>query len=49
VAAIHWTRKELVDDRSQGVRLAAMHALTRYWTVVIALIPPRPGFSCDRG
>ena len=32
VAATHWPSKELVADRSQGVQLATMKALTRYWT-----------------
>jgi hypothetical protein len=31
IAATRWPTKELVDDRSQGVQLAAMQALTRYW------------------
>src|SRR3954469_23766853 len=32
VAATRWPSKELVDDRSQGVQLATMKELTRYWT-----------------
>src|SRR5271167_5003521 len=32
VDAVHWPTKELVADRSQGVQLATMEALTRYWT-----------------
>ena len=32
VAATRWPTKELVDDRSQGVQLAAMRELARYWT-----------------
>jgi hypothetical protein len=32
VAATRWPSKELVDDRSQGVQLATMQALARYWT-----------------
>jgi pimeloyl-ACP methyl ester carboxylesterase len=32
VAATRWPTKELVADRSQGVQLATMQALTRYWT-----------------
>jgi pimeloyl-ACP methyl ester carboxylesterase len=32
VEATRWPTKELVDDRSQGVQLAAMQALARYWT-----------------
>src|SRR5690348_541785 len=31
IAATRWPSKELVDDRSQGVRLAAAEALARYW------------------
>ena len=31
IAATHWPRKELVADRSQGVQLATMQALARYW------------------
>src|SRR5262252_8704596 len=32
IAATRWPTKELVNDRSQGVQLAAMQALARYWT-----------------
>ena len=32
IAATRWPSKELVDDRSQGVQLATMQALVRYWT-----------------
>ena len=32
IEATRWPSKELVDDRSQGVQLAAMQALARYWT-----------------
>jgi pimeloyl-ACP methyl ester carboxylesterase len=32
LAATRWPSKELVDDRSQGVQLAAMKELARYWT-----------------
>src|SRR5919202_2178165 len=32
IAATHWPSKELVEDRSQGVQLATMQALARYWT-----------------
>jgi pimeloyl-ACP methyl ester carboxylesterase len=32
IAAIRWPSKELVDDRSQGVQLAAIQELARYWT-----------------
>jgi pimeloyl-ACP methyl ester carboxylesterase len=31
IAATRWPSKELVDDRSQGVRLAAARALAHYW------------------
>jgi pimeloyl-ACP methyl ester carboxylesterase len=31
IAATRWPSKELVEDRSQGVQLATMHALARYW------------------
>jgi pimeloyl-ACP methyl ester carboxylesterase len=32
IAATRWPSKELVDDRSQGVQLATLQALARYWT-----------------
>jgi hypothetical protein len=32
IAATRWPSKELVPDRSQGVQLATMQALARYWT-----------------
>ena len=32
IAATRWPSKELVDDRSQGVQLAALKALADYWT-----------------
>ena len=32
IAATRWTSKELVEDRSQGVQLATMQELARYWT-----------------
>ena len=32
LAATRWPSKELVADRSQGVQLATMQELTRYWT-----------------
>src|SRR5688572_11310711 len=32
IAAARWPTKELVDDRSQGVQLATMRELTRYWS-----------------
>ena len=31
IAATRWPSEELVDDRSQGVQLATMQALARYW------------------
>jgi pimeloyl-ACP methyl ester carboxylesterase len=31
IVATHWPSKELVADRSQGVQLAAMQELARYW------------------
>ena len=32
IAATRWPSKELVEDRSQGVQLATMKQLARYWT-----------------
>src|SRR5918999_1359071 len=32
IAAARWPSKELVEDRSQGVQLATIQELTRYWT-----------------
>jgi pimeloyl-ACP methyl ester carboxylesterase len=32
IAATRWPTKELVGDRSQGVQLATLQALARYWT-----------------
>jgi hypothetical protein len=32
IAATRWPSRELVADRSQGVQLAAMQQLARYWT-----------------
>src|SRR5215471_13340762 len=32
VEATRWPSRELVEDRSQGVQLATMQALARYWT-----------------
>ncbi len=32
IAAARWPTRELVDDRSQGVQLAAAQALARYWS-----------------
>jgi epoxide hydrolase-like protein len=31
IAATRWPSRELVDDRSQGVQLAALTALAEYW------------------
>jgi pimeloyl-ACP methyl ester carboxylesterase len=31
IAATRWASKELVDDRSQGVQLATLRELARYW------------------
>src|SRR5688572_21315141 len=31
IQTTRWPSKELVDDRSQGVQLATMQALARYW------------------
>jgi pimeloyl-ACP methyl ester carboxylesterase len=32
IAATRWATRELVKDRSQGVQLATLRALARYWT-----------------
>ena len=32
IQATRWPEKELVDDRSQGVQLATLQELARYWT-----------------
>ena len=32
IAATRWPTKELVKDRSQGVQLATLRELARYWT-----------------
>jgi len=32
IAAMRWPSKELVEDRSQGVQLATLQELARYWT-----------------
>jgi pimeloyl-ACP methyl ester carboxylesterase len=32
IEATRWATKELVDDRSQGVQLATLQELARYWT-----------------
>jgi pimeloyl-ACP methyl ester carboxylesterase len=33
IAATRWPSKELVEDRSQGVQLAPMQELARYWAM----------------
>jgi pimeloyl-ACP methyl ester carboxylesterase len=33
ITATRWPSNELVDDRSQGVQLATIQALARYWTM----------------
>ena len=32
IGATRWPSRELVDDRSQGVQLATMKELARYWS-----------------
>ena len=32
LAATRWPTKELVEDRSQGVQMATLRELVRYWT-----------------
>src|SRR3954465_2296054 len=32
IEATRWPSKELVEDRSQGVQLATLQELARYWT-----------------
>ncbi|MFL5972548.1 MAG: epoxide hydrolase N-terminal domain-containing protein, partial [Gaiellaceae bacterium] len=32
IEATRWPTKELVEDRSQGVQLATLQELARYWT-----------------
>jgi Epoxide hydrolase N terminus len=32
IASTRWPSRELVGDRSQGVQLATMQELARYWT-----------------
>ena len=32
IVATRWPSKELVEDRSQGVQLATIQELARYWT-----------------
>jgi pimeloyl-ACP methyl ester carboxylesterase len=40
IAATRWPSGELVDDRSQGVQLATMQELARYWTTEYDLRRP---------
>ena len=42
VAATRWPSRELVDDRSQGVQLAVLQELARYWATEYDLAP-EPG------
>src|SRR5262245_9759033 len=32
IKTTRWPTRELVEDRSQGVQLATLHELARYWT-----------------
>ena len=41
IAATRWPSKELVEDRSQGVQLATMQELTRYWVTDYTGARPR--------
>ena len=34
IAGTRWPSKELVEDRSQGVQLATLQELARYWTTI---------------
>jgi pimeloyl-ACP methyl ester carboxylesterase len=53
IAATRWPSRELVDDRSQGVQLATMQALARYWTTeydvgaLIAKLNALPQFTTE--
>jgi pimeloyl-ACP methyl ester carboxylesterase len=40
IGATRWPSKELVDDRSQGVQLATLQELARYWTTEYDLRRP---------
>jgi Epoxide hydrolase N terminus len=42
IEATRWPSKELVADRSQGVRLATVQALARYWTTEYDCAGARP-------
>ena len=41
IAATRWPTTELVADRSQGVQLAAMQELARYWATTTTGARPR--------
>ena len=43
LAATRWPTKELVEDRSQGVQLATLKELARYWSTDTTGGRPRPG------
>jgi pimeloyl-ACP methyl ester carboxylesterase len=53
ITATRWPSKELVEDRSQGVQLATMQELARYWTTdydfgrVEARLNALPQFTTD--
>src|SRR5262245_12430890 len=53
IAATRWPTKELVADRSQGVQLATMRELARYWTTDYdwrkceAKLNPLPQFTTE--
>ena len=41
IEATHWPEKETVEDQSQGVRLATIQKLARYWANDIRLAQVR--------
>ena len=41
IAETRWPHKELVEDRSQGVQLATMEELARYWRRITTGARPR--------
>ena len=43
IAATRWPSKELVEDRSQGVQLATIQELARYWETDYDLARSRRG------
>jgi pimeloyl-ACP methyl ester carboxylesterase len=53
IAATRWPSKELVPDRSQGVQLATLHELARYWATdydwrkAEAKLNARPQFTTE--